>query len=1097
MFRGYRMNVWRLPDKKVYSFANLFQVVVLASLAVVLVRPFPVWAELHPKNVAFRHVLSDKDIALGTVFETFQDREGFIWFGAENAVVRYDGYSLQPVYLYEGDGDAAERKIVSALDILQDDNGSIWIASSEGLLLYNRQADRLVSVPDHPSLKDAPLSTTYLRALENLQNGTLAVATYSGLYIVNPNTGEGKLYRATDSNGVQYNSIRNLYFDGKNTLWIGTGFGLDRMDIRSEVIEHYKPYSEDPNSVPHNCVTSIIEDESGWLWLGTRSGILYFNPEDGQYQRYLHQASGQDVVSGGDVWSMFEGANGYYWIGTEKGLMEFDPTTKRVVTFRHEPGRESSLSSNVIRNVFKDNNENIWISTFPTGVNYLDRKTRHVSTYTKIAHNDNSLSHDSILSIVEDAAGNLWLGTDGGGLDYFDRAQNKFTHYRHKPMDSSTISSDRILSLILDSKNTLWGGTWGGGVFYMDLENREVERLPGHKEAPITPGVSESNFLNNDKVWSILEDRNGEIWMATIRGGLSRYNRHNKIFTHYVHDPNDPGSIPGNHVWTSFEDSLGVFWVGTTSGLAILDRETHTFRTLNQSPEPLNSVVHRSTLAIFEDSQNRLWVGTDTGLHLYHRNTQTFTSYGLKNGFLNDSIRSIVEDSVGRLWLGTNSGVTFFDPDTLKVKNFSREGGKLIGGFNYNASLLSGNEEVVMGGKNGLRIFKTDKIKLNSALDDVTLTEFKIFNEVVPYGERGYPLQEPISLAKHITLKHSDSFFSFEYSTLNYSSAEKNQYAYKLEGFDSKWNYVGSRRNATYTNLDPGRYTFKVKAANEDGVWNKEAKQIDINILPPWWGTWWAYCLYGLVCLALYAYYRRHEYLKRIIEEKNNNLALKRKLSQRITKLLEDERKVIAQEVHDNINSTIIATRMITQSIERLMQVKTVDNQKIVMLAQRADQQLAETYDFFRSLLQKLRPEIIGTLGFDGAIKELVENYNSIHSSCLFDLNISGMQKKISEDAGIGLYRIAQEAITNALKHASPTKITIDLLYTEESLTMSITDNGSGFSLNAKPGLGIEHMRERIQSLDGSLSLGVPRMQGQGGTVVTVFLPLNGLTNVS
>lgn len=1059
-------------------------------LLIFALHAIPSRAELYPENLAFQHILENKDIAIGTVFETFQDSEGFIWFGSENAFVRYDGYTLKPIYLYEGSGANAERKIVAALDIIEDRGGTIWVASSEGLLYYDRQRDQLVRGPDHPSLSTAPLSQTYLRALVDLDNGKFAIATYSGLYIVNPTTGEGDFYQTSTPNAVQHNSIRNINFDGDNALWIGTAFGLDRMNLDTGTIDHFKPFAADPESIPHNCVTSIIRDAEGLLWLGTRRGIIHFNPTTTAYTHYLNDSNDPVNPAGGDVWTMFEGANGYYWIGTEEGLIQFDPKSKNLVKFRHEADRASSLSSNVIRDVFKDKDSNIWVSTFPAGVNYIDHSTASIATYTKAANDKNSLNHNSVLAIAEDPIGNLWLGTDGGGLDYFDRKNNTFTHYLHDKNDPNTISSNKILSLMLDSRNTLWGGTWNGGVFLIELENNKISRLPGYKEAQPTPGVSHSTYLNNDKVWTIIEDKHGYIWIGTIRGGLSRYNRDSGEFTHYLHSDKDPTSIPGDHVWTIFEDSTGTLWVGTSSGLGILDRDADTFSNFIYTPNSPNSISHWSAMAVFEDSRKRVWIGTNSGLNLYNREAHSFKTYGLKDGFFDDSIRSITEDRYGRLWLGTNGGVTFFDPDTLRVKNYNREGGKLIGGFNHNSAVTTKAGETVLGGQNGLRIFQTDQIQFNPVLDDVVITDFKIFNEPVIYGIPGSPLQQPITQTRDITLRSSDGFFSFEFSTLNYSSAEKNQYAYMLEGFDSKWNNVGFRRTATYTNLDSGQYVFKVKAANGDGVWNDQPTSININILPPWWKTWWAYCLYSLVAVAVYSHYRRNRALTRIIEEKNRNLAIKRKLSQRITKILEDERKIIAQEVHDNINSTIIATRMITQSIERLIQLKEVNTNRILQLAQKADQQLSETYDFLRSLLLKLRPEIIETLGFDGAMQELIEKYNSISSSCQFELVIIGEKTKMSEDIGIGMYRIAQEAITNAIKHASATRVTITLNYQTDGLTMAIADNGCGFSLDARPGLGIEHMRERVQTLSGHLAVDWQRNDQTTGTTVTAYVPL-------
>ena len=1060
-------------------------------LLICLLSPLHSWGDLYPKGIAFQHVLENKDIALGTVFSTYQDREGFIWFGSENSLARYDGYNLKPIFFYEAVGGQERRKNLTILDIFEDRQGTLWLASSEGLLYYDRQRNRLLRAPAHPSLANTPISKAYLRKILDLNNGTFAVASYTGLYIINPKTGEGKKFTPSSEPKIQHDSVRSLHLGDDNTLWLGLGFGLDRIHLDTGTIEHFKPYANDLDSVPHNCVTSILKAENNALWLGTRRGILHFNPESLEYEQYLHNANEPSGASSPDVWTIFKGIGRAFWVGTERGLIQFDPDTNQAVTFHHEPGRLSSLSSNVIRDIFTDKDNNTWVSTFPSGVNYLDASNSNASIYTKAASDNNSLSHNSVLSVAEDANGDLWLGTDGGGLNFFDRSKNAFTHYFHDILKQNSISSDRILSVMIDSKNTLWGGTWGGGVFFMDLDTRQVSRLPGHREATLTPGVSRSNALKNDKVWSVIEDRQGYIWISTIRSGLSRFDPNTGEFLHYVNSAEDSESIPSNYVWTTFEDSYGRFWVGTTGGLSLLNRDTHKFENLALSSRTSPSAFHWPALAIFEDSKSRIWVGTDTGLFLFDPENYSFSTFGLEEGFIDESIRSIAEDANGHLWLGTNGGVTLFDPNTLAIKNYYRENGKLIDGFNYNSSLLSKTGEIVIGGKGGLRIFAAENTKTPKKQRSVVFTDFKIFNKSVAHGLPDSPLSAPISRAKSIHLKHDDSFFSFQFSALDFSNRDQSQYSYMLEGFDKQWNNIGFQRTATYTNLDPGKYELKVKSKTVDGLWGDEYTGIGITIRPPWWQSTWAYCAYLLIFVFAYLYYRHNRSLKDIIKNNNNSLELKQKLNQRVTKILEDERKSISQEVHDNINSTIVATRMIMQNIERISQNRELDKEKITYLAKKADAQLSETYDFFRSFLQKLRPEIIETLGFDGAMQELVEQYNRVSASHIFELEVIGKKIKVNDDIGIGLYRVAQEAITNAIKHASATKISVSLCYRLNTLEMTISDNGIGFIREATPGLGIEHMTDRIHSLNGSFNVTSSTGPYSKGTVVSVSVPIS------
>lgn len=1043
----------------------------------------PLWGETSSNHVTFQHPLEDKDVMLGVVFSIFQDGDGFIWIGGENGLVRYDGYRLKPIGLWEEGKPKAKPKMVAVQDIIEDRHGRIWVASNDGLLAYDPILDSLIRIPDHASLKAAPLSGVTIWTMAELNNDKLAIGTFAGLYIVDPLTGEGVNYRAGPKS-IGHNRIRSLLFDGDNSLWLGVGSGLDKMDIDTGTFVHIKPYPADPDSIPDNGVTSIARDHKGRLWLGTYRGLVHFEPTTEVLTRFEHDANNPHSFSGGDIWSLFMGSNGYLWIATDgNGLSRFNVRTQQFVTFKHESGRVESLSSNSVRTVIEDKNGDIWTGNYPTGVNLFDQSRAPIITYTQVAGDPNSLSNDSVMSMVEDSLGNLWLGTDGGGLNYFDRTSNRFTHYQHSNTDHNTPGANAVLSLLLDSKNILWGGTWGGGAFQMDLRSHRITRLAGDSERMQTARVDYSKRLNNDKVWCFFEDKQGDIWICTHKGGLSHYQRDSGEYVHYMHFTDDPKSISSNHVWVVFEDSDGRFWVGTTGGLGILNRRSGEFSNFSIAPEDF--------FAIHEDRQGRLWFGTSSGLKLYDKKTNNFTVFGLEQGFVNTSIRSIAEDELGRLWLGTNSGVTMFSLDTRQVRNYSRDNGKLLGAFNYHSALVTAKGEAILGGVSGLRIFQTQQSAQRSRAPKVVLTDFRLFNLPVIIGGIDSPLQEPISQARTITLLAKHSVFSFEFSALNFSLNEKNHYAYRLEGFDLDWNYVGTRHTATYTNLNPGDYIFMVKASTGDGVWSRESTQIPLTILPPWWRTWWAYSLYLLILAAFFAFYWRHRALNLLVAEKNYNLALNRKLSQRITKVLEDERKAIAHEVHDNVNSTVVAARMITQSIERLSRAKEINLGKITQLAQQADQQLADAYNYFRFLLCNLRPEILETLGFDCALEELVEKYRSIYSTCSFEVTLIGNKIKLNDDVGIELYRIAQEAITNAIKHASPTKIAITMKYKTDCLVLTIADNGQGFAPETTGGLGIMHMRERASSLSGQFMFSKPCEKWSTGTVITVTVPLS------
>ena len=841
---------------------------------IAIVSPY-VNAELYSSKISFQHVLENKDVVLGVTLSLHQDTDGFIWIGGESALIRYDGYTFKSIGEIDGNDPSAKPKTaVMVPHIFEDSQGILWIATIKGPLWYDKEVELLRRLPDHDSLKDMPLSSVGARRIAELDDGRMAVSTFGGVYIVDRTTGAGTLLRTTD--GLSPGRVNSIA-TGQGYLWIGTASGLDKYDPKTGKIDNYRPYAPDPSSEPDNGVSMILFSQSNDMWLGTDRGLIKFSPETKNYTRYSHIDGDSTSFSGGDIWWLSESKEGYIWIATDGGgLNMFSPSMEKFVQFKHEAGRTSSLNSSVVRTVIEDNNGDLWVGNYPSGVNFFDKSSAAIHAHTPDPSNPTSLSHISVMDVAQEANGNIWAGTDGGGLNHFDRDKQTFTAYKHNKDDPNTIGAPAVLSLFLDSKNVLWGGTWAGGVFQVDLNNnRKITRLPHDAKRAANAPITHSKKLNNDKVWCIYEDAAGTIWICTHEGGLNQYNRDTGEFTHYI-ETSDKGSLLGNQVWTVHEDSEGVFWVGTVAGLNWLDRKTGIFNAYIPELNNPQSISNPSVLSILEDSQKRLWFGTNEGLNLFDRETKSFTTFGKADGFFDDSIRSIIEDPKGQLWMGTNSGVVMFEPKSKRVKNYNRDSGKLIGGFNYTAALITKEAEAIFGGKKGLRIYKTNEMSDNAFLPPVVFTSLKINSENVPIKPENSLLKKSINLTEELILDYKKSIFEIDFSALGFRDSGKNQYTYILEGFDAGWVNAGTERRAKYTNLDAGTYRFKVKASNNDGAWNDESKDIRIIQLPPPWETWWAYSLYSLAILGfLTNLYIKQRQKRRLIEEQNRLLEAK------------------------------------------------------------------------------------------------------------------------------------------------------------------------------------------------------------------------------
>ncbi len=858
--------------------------------AIFMLSPTVAYALLEiPDRISFQNLLANKDISMGEGRVVFQDSDGFIWLGGSNALIRYDGYDFKKMYLVVAGEKGSERVDIKFVqDIYQDSRGVVWVAGIGGIYRYDAGKDKLTSLKDNLD-QALQISTVNIWRITEIHTGEMVASTLKGLIIIDPNTND---YTSIVPDGTKANWLTkervNVTYGDPNSgdVWVGTEAGLEKVNWETKTFQLILPHPEAPDLASAQWVNDIVPDDQGRLWVATSNGLVNFDPETQATKRYVNDPSDRFSLSGNDIWKLQMGADGALWIASDGGgVSVFDKTSGRFINHKNEPGRAGSLSSNQVRTVYEDRSGDIWAGTYPVGINFFDRSSAAITSYARESSNPNSLSHSSVLSVQEDKAGNLWLGTDGGGLNYFNRDLGEFTHFQHDPNDPVTISSNAVLCVYIDSKGLIWTGHWGGGMSSYDPREKKFTRYPFDDQRAVTTSVSTSKKLNSAHVWSIKEDKNGDMWIGTHNGGLSKYDRNSKIFTHYTMGGQNPEQeIASALVWSTFEDSNGQFWLATPSGLDLMDREKGTFTHYAEDPENPKSISNSNVLSVYEDSKNRLWVGTDAGLNLFDASTTSFTAYTKEDGFNDDTIRTILEDAEGKLWLSTNNGVSSFDPETKNIKNYNRESGRLVGGFNTESGVVSQKGEIVFGGVNGLRFYKPEKLTENTNIPPVVFTDFKIFADSVKVDGPEGILTKSINQTEVIELDYTKSMFVFNFSALNYRDPGKNQYAYKLEGFDEDWLYIGNQRQAKYTNLNAGKYVFRVKGSNNDGVWNEEGKSITVVQYPPPWKTWWAYTLYTLAVIGLLAWFVHAQRKKRKLVEEQNRI-LEQKVAERTAEL--------------------------------------------------------------------------------------------------------------------------------------------------------------------------------------------------------------------
>jgi signal transduction histidine kinase/ligand-binding sensor domain-containing protein/DNA-binding response OmpR family regulator len=787
-----------------------------------------------PAKIRFDHIGTEQGLSQSNAICIFQDSRGFMWIGTRDGLNKYDGYKITVYRNNISDSLSISNNVIN--DIAEDKDGNLWIATWGGINVFDRKKEIFRCFRNDPvrrgSLSNNLVNAVFIDDDEKIWLGLEG----TGIDIYDPKT---KVFHnlAPKSDGKSGNNkiVKRIIRDSNNDLWFGTfNGGLNHYSRKEKRFYYYTHNPDDDTSLSHNDVWEIFEDSQNRMWIGTMGGGLnLFDRQTKKFYRYPVRSTGKSY-SPTHILAVNEDLDGNIWIGAENGCLNLlDPQGKKWQRFQQDESDKSSINSNSVWSITRDRKGNMWVGTFSGGINFFNRDTdkfRHHHHSSRV----NSLSHNNVLTILEDSEGKIWIGTDGGGANVYDPENKSFKHLVHDEKNPNSITGNHVLNIAEDSNGQIWLGTWGDGISIFDRKSNQFRHF---KHDPKDPGSLASN-----NAWVIYEDRKKVIWVGTYSAGLQKWNAATRSFTRYVNDEGTPGSISYNMINVIFEDSENNFWIGTNGGgLNIMDRVSETFSVFRHDDHNPNSISNNIIHCIFEDSRKDLWIGTASGLNRLDRKTRRFESFFIKDGLPNESIFRIEEDDERNLWISTNRGLSRFNPATRQFKNFGVADGLQEYEFKQ-ASCKTRSGKMYFGGINGFNEFHPAEIKDLAYTPPLVITDFLIFNKSVGvdvHGDGRSPLQTSISETSALTLSHRHSVVSFEFATLNYTVREKQEYAYMLEGFDSDWNYVGTKRSATYTNLNPGKYKFKVKGQDNEGNWSDKIASIDITISPPYWKTLW------------------------------------------------------------------------------------------------------------------------------------------------------------------------------------------------------------------------------------------------------------------
>jgi PAS domain S-box-containing protein len=791
---------------------------------------------LIPPNLKFEHLTTDHGLANNIVWGIVQDNRGFMWFSSLDGLNRYDGYNFK-VYKHDPeDPNSLSDNLIR--QIYSDRSGILWLTTfAGGLNKFDPETEEFVRYQHDPA-DPKSLSDNAVRAIYEDRAGDLWLGTLGGLNKFEPATGTFVHYRhdPADPASLADDQVFSIYEDQAGNLWVGTwNGGLDKFDRESESFTHFQHDPDDPNSLSHNSVTAIFQDKAAKLWIGTWGGGLnQFIPETMQFIRYQYDPGDPTSIGSDAVVAIYQDQSDLLWFGTlGGGLNLFDPPTATFIRYQHDEIDPYSLSHNDVTAIYEDAEGTLWLGTRTGGINKYYR--RHFDTVQPDPFAASGIRATAGFAVYEDHEGLLWMGHESG-LMMLDPKSGSYKNFQHDPNDPHSLSNSTVQAITEDRRGNLWVGTSSG----LNKFDRETETFLYYLN-----DTADSNSLSADLVYAIAEDQAGMLWIGTFGGGLNRFDPETGKFKRYLHNPSDPTSLSANVVETVVEDHSGVIWVGTNGGLNKLNQETGEFTHFTNDPNDPQSLSDDSVLSLLVDDSGTLWVGTSGGLNRFDQKRQSFIRYTESDGLPSNRIDAIVEGEVAAkseessLWMTTNRGVTKFGQGSELFRNYDRSDG-LEDNFALSlANSKSNSGEIFVGTASGFNVFVPAELQDNPYSPPIVITEIYLANRPIE-SSVDTDLPQSIMEIDQITLSHSEKVISLEFSGLSYQVPGKNRYRYMLEGFDEDWTEVGAdRRFVTYTNLDPGDYTFRVLGSNNDGLWNEEGASITITITPPWWQTTW------------------------------------------------------------------------------------------------------------------------------------------------------------------------------------------------------------------------------------------------------------------
>ena len=1045
----------------------------LKSILIFILLSISFCAFAQKPSLVFHKISTDDGLSENTVRSIIEDHNGFIWFGCEDGLNRYDGYDFK---IYKPQDENVYSITSRSIKFLYvDKKGNLWILTGDGINIYDSHLDQFYNYKNNRYAALKKLKGDIASITEDAEGNVWIATVNDGLHKIEALNKPSIRFKVPFTDDSKFFNFVKAESD--STLFVGTRDGLLRFNTRRKFFEDlrfvYGRGYEVRNMLTVNPGTAYMSTSKGLKIIGNNSLI----------KEYKHNPFDPNAINGDNIVNVIPYNGDNFLIGIDGGGLDYLDVKSQV--FYHYAEEVSSPNINC---VYKDTKGDVWVGTFLNGINYSNITTNLFVLKKNNAYSNLGIKKGIVSSFLKDSQENLWICTDGGGIYKKAKATTEYINYE---AGRKGLTSNVIIDAVEDTNGDIWFTSYGGGLY---CYNHKSDSFKNYLSDPF-----DSTSLFNDQTKALCL-YNGNIWLSGYGAGIAVFNKATGKFKRYGRNKNNKGALQSDWIQTFLVDSKGVLWLGSFNGLSRYNENTDNFTTfLFRSNQTKNLDEINSILEITEDRNGKLWLGTaGKGAICFDKEKHTYVNYTMKDGFSDNFIKSIIEDDHSNLWFSTNNGITKFNLSTKQIKAYTINDGIPSCSFFFNSKYKDWNGIIHFGTNIGFLKLDPSMTSENTRIPPVVMTSFEIFNEEVSLHTENSPLSADISETKAITLSYAQNTITFHFAALNYNSSRNNKYAYYLEGFDKSWFMVGDQRSAKYTNLNPGTYVFKVKGSNNDQVWNEEGVSVKIIITAPFWKTWWF--VFAMVLFALLILYLIYIWRTSVIRDKN--ISLEKLVKERTNELEEANQRLetfvykASHDIKGPLKSIIGLTTIGQKDVKDEMAKTYFDH--ILHSTKKLDSLLMDLLMVTKVRQTELIKEVID---FEEMVGEILSSFENLPNYKTINITTEvSILNDFSSDKKM-LHSVIQNLIENPIKYQDPTK-SQSFLHIKINVNkaghaeLAFKDNGLGikqdiqknifdmfFKANEKSngtGLGLYIVKSTVEKLKGTIRL--ESEEGKGST---------------